>query len=390
MRIILSFLALLLCVNIAISTSAQIRCGAERSGLYIYELKEKKVGLVANQSSRVNNQHLLDFLIDNDIRVEKIFTPEHGFRGDADAGELITDGKDSKTGIPIISLYGKNKKPSKQMFSELDIVVFDMQDVGVRFYTYYCTMFYVMQTCAETNTKLIVLDRPNPNGDYVAGPVLDMKHKSFIGLLPIPVVHGCTLGELAQMINGEGWLENDLQCNLQVVKVDNYTHQTPYDLPIKPSPNLPNSTAIRLYPSLCFFEATTMSVGRGTDFPFQVIGYPDSTMGNFCFTPRSIPGMAKNPKLEGKLCYGIDYRLASEEHKFTLEPFIEYYHKFEKQNDFVDRVNWFTLLIGNEKTLDMIANGASWEELEQSWTNELNAYKKMRKRYLLYPDSSSN
>ncbi|MFV0289705.1 MAG: exo-beta-N-acetylmuramidase NamZ domain-containing protein [Mangrovibacterium sp.] len=365
---------------------APIVVGAAQSWRYLNAFKDKKVGLVANQSSIVGKQHLLDFLLENQIQVTKIFTPEHGFRGNVDAGELISNDKDSKTGLPIISLYGKSKKPSAAQFADLDIIVFDMQDVGARFYTYYCTMFYVMQTCAETNKTLWLLDRPNPNGDYVAGPILNMKYKSFVGLLPIPVVHGCTLGELAQMINGENWLGNNLLCPLHVVAVENYTHQTPYSLPVKPSPNLPNDISIRLYPSLCFFEATSMSVGRGTDFPFQVVGYPDANMGDFSFTPRSIPGAASDPKLKGQLCHGTDYRSEGLNHRFTLEPFMNYYHKFSTEESFVDRKNWFQLLIGNDQTLSLIASGCSWEELENSWKKELRTYLEMRKKYLLYKD----
>lgn len=374
---------ILSCTNL---DANNVTCGAERGDLYLNILQNKKVALVGNHSSLVGNTHILDYLIDNKINIVKIFTPEHGFRGNADAGELIANGKDIKTGLPIISLYGKNKKPTASQFGNIDIVVFDMQDVGVRFYTYYCTMFYVMQTCAEQNIPIIVLDRPNPNGDYIAGPILDMKHKSFVGLLPIPVVHGCTLGELALMINGESWLGN-IKCNLKVIPVANYTHQTIYSLPVKPSPNLPNDISIRLYPSLCFFEATTMSIGRGTHFPFQVVGYPDREMGSFTFTPISIDGMAKSPILEGKLCYGKDYRNENLSYKFTLEPFIEYFHKFNNFDAFVDRPSWFTLLIGNNTTLQKIKNGASWQELEKSWRSDLKIYEAMRKKYLLYPDT---
>ncbi len=384
LRLILLNLLMLICIN---SLANSIMCGADRGNLYLETLKNKKVALVGNQSSLVGDTHLLDYLICNNINITKIFTPEHGFRGNADAGEFVANGRDTKTGLQIISLYGKNKKPTADQFNNIDIVVFDMQDVGVRFYTYYCTMFYVMQTCAEQNIPLIILDRPNPNGDYIAGPILNLKHKSFVGLLPIPVVHGCTLGELALMINGENWLGNGLKCKLKIIPVSNYTHQTPYSLPVKPSPNLPNDISIRLYPSLCFFEATTMSIGRGTYFPFQVVGYPDAKMGTFTFTPTSINGMAKNPVLENKLCYGKDYRNESLLHKFTLEPFIEFFHKFSNSDSFVDRPNWFTLLIGNNVTLQKIKDGASWKDLEQSWRNELKAYATMRKKYLLYPDT---
>jgi len=349
-------------------------------------LEGKHVGLVVNQTSRVGQEHLLDYLISRNVDVEKIFSPEHGFRGDADAGEHVSDQKDMKTGLPVISLYGDNKKPTSEQLNGLDLIVFDIQDVGVRFYTYLSTLHYVMEACGEENVSLLVLDRPNPNGGYVAGPVLDPEFRSFVGMHPIPVVHGCTLGELAQMINGEGWLKDHVKCDLTVVTVANYTHHTAYSLPVKPSPNLPNDRAIQLYPSLCFFEATNVSIGRGTYFPFQVIGYPDPNMGAFEFTPTSISGMAKSPKQEGKVCYGEDLRTDSLTGQFTLEYFIRYYHKFKKEADFLSSPRWFNLLAGTDEVLKMIRAGAKWSEIEASWTNDLEKYKQMRRKYLLYTE----
>ncbi|WP_163717160.1 exo-beta-N-acetylmuramidase NamZ family protein [Mangrovibacterium lignilyticum] len=363
-----------------------ILCGADQPSEYLGLLEGKKVGLVVNQSSQVGDQHLLDFLLDNGVAVQSIFCPEHGFRGDADAGEEVGDQKDEKTGLPVISLYGKNRKPTLAQLAGLDVLVFDIQDVGVRFYTYLSTLNYVMEACAEEDLSLLVLDRPNPNGDYVAGPILKPEFKSFVGMHPIPVVHGCTLGELARMINGEGWLENSVACRLTVIPVQNYTHQAAYSLPIKPSPNLPNDLSIRLYPSLCFFEATNMSIGRGTYFPFQVIGYPDPKMGEFQFTPESIAGMAKNPKQEGKICYGVDLRDASLSHRFSLEYFLRYYHQFNNEADFLSSAKWFNLLAGTDELLKMIRSGADWPEIEASWEGELDSYKSMRKKYLLYSD----
>jgi len=365
----------------------EITCGADQPAAYVNLLEGKHVGLVVNQSSTVGGEHLLDFLLSKSVAVEKVFCPEHGFRGDADAGEEIGDQKDKKTGLPIISLYGKNKKPSATQLQGMDVLVFDIQDVGVRFYTYISTLHYVMEACAEQNIPLIVLDRPNPNGDYVAGPILKPDFKSFVGMHPIPVVHGCTIGELAQMINGEKWLENGVQCDLTVIPVKNYTHQMAYSLPIKPSPNLPNDLSIRLYPSLCFFEATNMSIGRGTYFPFQVIGYPAPTMGEFQFTPESINGMAKSPKQEGKVCYGEDLRGEDSAHQFTLEYFLKYYHRFQQESDFLSSARWFNLLAGTDEVLKLIREGADWSQIEASWSDELAAYKVMRKKYLLYPDT---
>lgn len=382
---ILLFVALLLGLSAGLRAQ-DILCGADQPEKYLELLEGKHVGLVVNQSSRVGQEHLLDFLLSQKVDVVKIFSPEHGFRGDADAGEHVKDQKDEKTGLPVISLYGDNKKPKAEQLQGIDIVIFDIQDVGVRFYTYLSTLHYVMEACAEQDVRLLLLDRPNPNGDYVAGPVLKPEFQSFVGMHPIPVVHGCTLGELAQMINGEGWLKDSVKCDLTIIPVANYNHQMAYSLPIKPSPNLPNDLSIRLYPSLCFFEATNMSIGRGTYFPFQVIGYPKADMGTFQFTPQSIPGMAKSPKQEGQVCYGVDLRSESLNDRFTLEYFIRYYRKFEKEEDFLSSANWFNLLAGTDQVLKMIREGYQWPEIEKSWQEELSDYKKMREKYLLYAE----
>lgn len=366
--------------------SKQIQTGADQPEKYFQLLQGKKVGLVVNHSSLVGHKHLLDFLLENEIDVIKVFSPEHGFRGDADAGEKVTDQHDSKTGLPIVSLYGKNKKPTSGQLENIDLLVFDIQDVGVRFYTYISTLHYVMEACAENGKELVVLDRPNPNGDYVAGPVLRNEFESFVGMHPIPVIHGCTVGELAQMINGEAWLNDEMKCKLKVIAASGYNHAMPWGLKVKPSPNLPNDLSIRLYPSLCFFEATHASIGRGTQFPFQVIGYPDKDFGEFSFTPESIDGMAKNPKQKDKVCYGVDLRDESLEHRFTLSYFLGFYHKFENEEDFISSERWFNLLAGTDQLLKDIRDGKSLEEIELSWENDLKNYKEIRKKYLLYPD----
>ena len=378
---------LILLILIAFSCqSKQIKTGAEQPEKYLHLLKDKRVGLVVNHSSLVEDQHLLDFLLKKEIEVKKVFSPEHGFRGDADAGEKITDQQDSKTGLPIVSLYGENKKPSQEQLDDIDLLIFDIQDVGVRFYTYISTLHYVMEACAENDKELIILDRPNPNGDYVAGPILKKEFKSFVGMHPIPVIHGCTVGELAKMINGEAWLQNGLTCKLKVIPASNYSHQSSWSLKVKPSPNLPNDLSIRLYPSLCFFEATHASIGRGTQFPFQVIGYPDKTFGEFSFTPKSIPGMAKNPKQKNQVCYGIDLRNEALDHRFTLSYFISFYKKFMNEEDFISSERWFNLLAGTDQLLADIREGKSLKEIENSWKADLGEYMEIRKKYLLYPD----
>ncbi|MCL4165592.1 UNVERIFIED_CONTAM: hypothetical protein GTU68_050877, partial [Idotea baltica] len=318
-----------------------------------------------------------------EVSVKKIFAPEHGFRGKADAGELVKDNLDPDTGIPVISLYGKNKKPTAEMLSGLDVVIFDIQDVGTRFYTYISSMHYMMEACAKYKVKMIVFDRPNPN-DYIDGPILDMKFQSFVGMHPIPVVHGLTVGELAKMINGEGWLEGGIKCDLEVIAMKNYTHGDRYDLPIKPSPNLPNMQSIKLYPSLCFFEGTKMSIGRGTLFPFQVIGYSEAQFGSFTFTPESIDGMAKYPKLEGKLCYGVDLRKADVPDKLDLSFVVSFYNKWNNEEAFF--IKFFNTLAGTDVLKKQIESGMTEEEIRQSWQQGLDDYKSLRKSYLLYKE----
>jgi uncharacterized protein YbbC (DUF1343 family) len=360
--------------------------GAEQPEKYLPVIENKRVGLVVNHTSRVGDVHLADFLLSKNIKVEKIFAPEHGFRGEASAGEEIKDGIDAKTGIAVLSLYGQTKKPTPVHLKNIDVVIFDIQDVGCRFYTYISTLHLVIEACAENNIPLIVLDRPNPNGDYVAGPVLKPGFESFVGMDPIPVVHGCTVGELAQMINGEKWHKAAGKCDLQVIPVQNYTHSTKYEMPVRPSPNLPNYLSVRLYPSLCFFEATSVSVGRGTNFPFQVLGGLNKNLGDFRFTPKNIPDVAVNPLNEGKVCYGVDLRWLIEAPKFTLKYFIDFYNKYENKSDFLTRENWFNLLAGNDELIFQIRKGKSETEIFEALKPELEKYKSIRKKYLLYPD----
>jgi uncharacterized protein YbbC (DUF1343 family) len=360
---------------------------AEDLTRYIALLEGKKVGLTANHTTLAgNNEHLLDILLKNNINVVKIYAPEHGFRGTASEGELIGDSKDTKTGIPIISLYGNNKKPSKQQVSGIDCMVFDMQDVGTRFYTYLSTMHYVMETCAENKIPLIVLDRPNPNGFYIDGPVLEPAYKSFIGMHRIPVVHGMTLGELALMINGEKWLAGGVECKLTVVQCIDYTHESKYRLPVPPSPNLPDMQAIYLYPSLCLFEGTPLSVGRGTDFPFKVIGHPyfkDNSKYPFSFTPKSNGGKIK-PLLEGQICYGLDFSEFDTENisGINLDWLIDVYNDYNPKNNFFKPV--FQKLAGNNVLQKQIEDGKTAKEIKQSWKKDLDEFKALRKKYLLY------
>lgn len=373
-------------LNCGEGESNQIITGAEQPEKYLPLLEGRRVGLVVNNTSLAGQVHLVDFLIGQHVNVTKIFAPEHGFRGDAAAGEIVNDGVDKKTGIQIVSLYGKNKKPSPAHLTDTDIVLFDIQDVGCRFYTYISTLHLVMEACAEKGIPMIVTDRPNPNGDYIAGPVLEPDFTSFVGMHPVPVVHGCTVGELALMINGEHWHKASRKCDLKIIPVKNYTHSTNYSLPANPSPNLPNDLAVRLYPSLCFFEATSVSVGRGTDFPFQVLGAPDPGLGDSLFIPRTIPGVALNPLHEGEVCYGTDLRKLVEIPKFTLKYFLEFYHKFGNESKFLTRENWFNLLAGTDKLIWQIRQGYSEKEIINSWEPDLEEYKKLRMNYLLYPD----
>ena len=366
------------------SQAQELKVGAEQMAAYLPLLENKNVILVVNQTSIVGNTHLVDTLISQGVNIKSIFAPEHGFRGKADAGEVVKNGIDLKTGLPIVSLYGKNKKPSKAQLANTDIVIFDIQDVGVRFYTYISTMHYVMEACAENNIPFFVLDRPNPNGHYVDGPILEKEYTSFVGMDPIPVVHGLTVGELAQMINGEGWLQNHEQCQLTVIPVVGWNHQQAYDLPVKPSPNLPNATAINLYPSLCFFEPTTISIGRGTPFPFQVIGSTDKQEGDFTFTPISIPGMSKYPKHENKTCYGVDLRHSARLSEINLEYLISFYQNSPNKDDFFTNSSFFNLLAGNKTLQEQLKSGATCQEIRQSWRKEIESYLEMRKKHLIY------
>lgn len=387
----MKYITLFICWLAVLQATAQVRNGADRLEELFPLLENKRISLVVNQTSLVQNVHLLDTLYNKGVHITQVFAPEHGFRGDADAGEFIKNGKDYRTQVPIISLYGKNKKPQPAQLQQTDIVIFDIQDVGARFYTYISTMFYVMQACAENNKELIILDRPNPC-DYVDGPVLDMKYKSFVGMLPIPVLHGCTIGELAQMINGEGWLGNNLQCPLKVFTIEGWKHGQPYSLPVKPSPNLPNDQAIALYPSLCPFEGTSVSVGRGTDFPFQIIGSPTTKNLKFRFMPHSMKGSDKHPLHQDTYCYGLN--LSSEKNipkGFSLQYVIQFYNYFQNltkhaEKDFFTRPHWFDLLMGtNQVRLDILKNKTE-EQIRSAWQKKLNQYKEIRKKYLLYED----
>ena len=369
--------------------TGQVITGAARTGEYLPSLYGKKVAIVANQTSMIGETHLVDSLLSLGINIKRIFSPEHGFRGTADAGEHLDDYKNGKTGLPVISLYGKHQKPVKEDMAGLDIVLFDIQDVGLRFYTYISTMHLVMEACAENNIDFLVLDRPNPNGFYIDGPVLDTAWRSFVGMHPVPAVHGMTVAEYAQMINGEGWLKDGITCNMIQVRCENYTHKTYYDLPVKPSPNLPNLRSIYLYPSLCFFEGTCMSVGRGTDFPFQIFGHPDYPDTGFSFTPRSIEGAATNPKYKGKVCIGVDLSnipldFMQSNHRLVLDWLIDAYSSMDNIDNFFN--NYFDKLAGNSTLREQIIAGKSKWIIYASWKNDIKDFKIIRKKYLLYKD----
>lgn len=390
-----SFILILCCICASVvqmaakETGKTVTVGAERFDILLPLLQNKRVALLVNQTSTVgkNQTHLLDALIAKGVDVVCVFAPEHGFRGNADAGELVKNGKDSKTGVDIVSIYGKNKKPSAETMQKIDAVVFDIQDVGARFYTYISSMHYVMEACAENNKDFIVLDRPNPC-DYIDGPILEPAYKSFVGMHPIPVLHGLTVGELAQMINGEKWLKSQpATCKLTVVPMQGWEHGQAYSLPIKPSPNLPNDQSIALYPSLCLFEATKVSIGRGTYFPFQVIGFPSSKYGSFKFTPVALEGFDKNPLQKDKVCYGVDLREVTPPTGFSLQYFIDFYNKSGQKELFFDRPKWFDLLTGTSKLRQAIVAGKSEQQIKSEWQPALQRYKQMRSQYLLYPDN---
>lgn len=370
--------------NITVFTQT-LSLGADRIDVLLPAIKDKKIALIVNQTSVLSNgTHLLDTLLSHKIRITKIFAPEHGFRGNADAGEKIVDGKDAKTGTPVISLYGKNYKPTADQLKDTDILIFDIQDVGARFYTYISTMHYVMEACAENVKECIILDRPNPN-DYIDGPVLDLKYKSFVGMHPIPVLHGLTVGELARMINGEGWLKGGTKSDLKVITMTGWKHGFSYILPVKPSPNLPNAWAIGLYPSLCFFEATNVSVGRGTDFPFQVVGAPDPKYGKFSFTPRPNDGN-KSPLNVNKVCYGLDLRNYEHHRRLDLKFLIDFYKKSGQGTAFFTNPKFMDLLAGTNALRLQIVKGMSAEDIYKTWEKDLARYRTMREKYLLYAD----
>ena len=367
-------------------SAAKIQVGAQRSELYLPLLQNKRVGLVVNQTSRVGEQHLLDYLLANNIKVTRIFAPEHGFRGDHDAGAHVNNDVDSLTGIAITSIYGKNKKPDPELMAELDVIIFDIQDVGVRFYTFISSMHYMMEVAAETGVEFMVFDRPNPNGKFVDGPILDPQFQSFVGMHPIPVLHGMTVAELALMIKGEGWINQANDLKLSTISNTHYSRDMTYELPIAPSPNLPNSQSIQLYPSLCFFEATPVSIGRGTDFPFQVMGHDTVALGSFEFSPESRPGASLHPKLEGKLSMGIDLR-NSDIQGLDLSLFISAYQQFTQHGlRFFERADFMDKLAGTDKLRLAIEQGQSLEQIQQSWQTGLQAFKQQRLPYLLYPD----
>ena len=375
--------------NTAIQEQKAIIVGANRTQAYLGFLKDKKVGIVANQTSVIfknnkNHTHIVDSLLSLNIAIKKVFAPEHGFRGQADAGEKVKDGLDTKTGLPLISLYGKNRKPSKELLQDLDVVLFDIQDVGVRFYTYIATLQLVMEACAENDIPVIVLDRPNPNGHYVDGPTMEKEHTSFLGMTTIPLVYGMTIGEYANMINEEGWLENKSKADLTVIPLENYTHNSAYSLAIRPSPNLPNDTAINLYPSLGLFEGTNINAGRGTEFQFQRYGasFLDSTQYNFRYWPRPNFG-SKSPKENGKVCYGKDLSKVPKMNGVSLNWIIDAY-KNTKDKTKVFNTSGFTKHAGTAKLQQQIEAGLSEEEIKASWQPDLDKFKKIRAKYLLY------
>lgn len=369
-------------------TDADIRTGAERSDIWLPWLEGKNVAVVANQTSMINSTHLVDSLLALKVKVKKIFCPEHGFRGGADNGETVANSIDKKTGLPIVSLYGTHNKPTPKDLKGIDIVIYDIQDVGCRFYTYISTMTYVMEACAENHKTCIVLDRPNPNGYYVDGPILEPEYKSFVGMHPVPIVYGMTAAEYARMVNGEKWMANGVQCDLKTVSCENYTHSDWYQLPVAPSPNLPNMASVYLYPSLCLFEGTVISVGRGTDLPFQVIGHPKLANAAYTFTPAARTGASK-PPYEGQLCHGHDL------HEFATLYVRDYkglylYWLQGCYKDFPDKAtffnDYFEKLAGTKTLRQQITENKTEEQIRSSWKPGLAKFKVMRKKYLLYED----
>ena len=366
-----------------------VTVGAERMELLLPTLQGKRVALMVNQSSLVGSTgtHLVDTLLSQGINIVRLFVPEHGLRGKVDAGKNVRSGMDEKTGLPVVSLYGQRKRPTPEMLADIDLLVFDLQDVGTRFYTYISSMHYLMEACAEEGKTFVVCDRPNPN-DFIDGPILEPDCRSFIGVDPLPVAHGMTVGELALMIDGERWLRGGNTCHVKVIPMDGWSHGDPYELPVRPSPNLPNSRSIELYPSLCFFEATIMSVGRGTSKPFQAIGYPDKRFGNIVYTPQIKLGEDSNPRHKGKLCYGTDYTSVSlPKRQIALGPLLDYYRKADSLGlQLINQRQLFDLLAGTKKLRQQLSSGLSEDEIRASWQAGLKAFQAKRARYLLYTD----
>lgn len=377
----------LLLASLGAPAQDRIETGAEQTGRYLPLLEGRRVGIMTNHTGTVGRTHLVDTLRSLGVDIRVVFAPEHGFRGQADAGESVASYRDQKTGIDVVSVYGSTKRPPDSIMQRLDVLLFDIQDVGLRYYTYLSSMHYLMEACAANGKRLIVLDRPNPNGFYVDGPVLEAKHRSFVGMHPIPVVHGMTLGELARMIDGEGWLRDGLRCKLTVIPCRGYTHRSRYRLPTAPSPNLPNMRAVYLYPSLCFFEGTPISLGRGTDFPFQAYGHPE-LQGDFSFTPRSNAG-AKNPPLKDKLCHGVDLRTAPSDERIwergvDLGYVIDCYRQLNLGEKFFTPM--FDRLIGTDYVRQMILQGAGADRIKARWADDVERFKQTRKPYLLYEE----
>ena len=366
-----------------------VTVGAERMELLLPTLQGKRVALMVNQSSLVGSTgtHLVDTLLSQGINIVRLFVPEHGLRGKVDAGKNVRSGVDEKTGLPVVSLYGQRKRPIPEMLADIDLLVFDLQDVGTRFYTYISSMHYLMEACAEEGKTFVVCDRPNPN-DFIDGPILEPDCRSFIGVDPLPVAHGMTVGELALMIDGERWLRGGNTCHVKVIPMAGWSHGDPYELPVRPSPNLPNSRSIELYPSLCFFEATIMSVGRGTSKPFQAIGYPDKRFGSIVYTPQIKIGEDSNPRHKGKLCYGTDYTSVSlPNRQIALGPLLDYYRKADSLGlQLINQRQLFDLLAGTKKLRQQLSSGLSEEEIRASWQAGLKDFQAKRARYLLYTD----
>ncbi|MBC7847701.1 MAG: DUF1343 domain-containing protein [Flavobacterium sp.] len=376
------FLIVILAINSYSNPLEKIKTGADNFENYLPLLKNKNIGIVTNQTGILTNKmHLVDFLIEKKVTIKTIFAPEHGFRGTADAGEHITDAKDTKTGLSIISLYGENRKPKPEQLKGIEVMIFDLQDVGARFYTYISTLHYVMEACAENNIPLIVLDRPNPNGAIIDGPILEKEYTSFVGMHPIPILHGMTIGEYAKMINGEKWLKKSSNCKLTVIPCVNYNHKMHYSLPVKPSPNLPNDQSINLYASLCLFEGTNISVGRGTEKQFQIFGSPFLPKSQFNFTPKPNFG-AKEPLYNGQICYGEDLTTFKKLHRLELQWLISSYKMTREKTKFFN--SFFTKLAGTKKLQQQIENGTSEKAIRKSWEKGLKEYKIMRAKYLIY------